>query len=311
MQRPAMHLNRFDLNQLIALDALLQEKNVTRAAERVFVSQPAMSSALGKLRDYFGDPLLVRCGRELELTACGLALVEPVREVLLKAQAVLGVETAFNPSTARRTFPLIAPDFAGVSLIPRVLLLLLQRAPGIRLQLENWSATAPTKLVNGEVDLLVTLDSPHLLGPEAFPECLSRTSLQPQRWVCALWNAHPLIEGDLTREQFFALPHICLRFSGDRVAIDETVRKRLNVALDVRVATDTILQIPFLLEGTPLLAVVPDGWVRQLTAAFAIRVVPVPEGILPVRHLDLFWHRRSTEDAGHTWIRSLLPGESG
>ena len=86
----SMHLNKFDLNLLIALDALLQEKNVTRAAERVHVSQPAMSAALQKLRDYFNDPLLVRAGRELCLTPRGLSLVEPVREALLRVQATLG-----------------------------------------------------------------------------------------------------------------------------------------------------------------------------------------------------------------------------
>src|SRR5688572_14126405 len=87
---PPMQLNRFDLNLLIALDALLHEKNVTRAAERVFVSQPAMSAALQKLRDYFDDPLLVRVGRDMELTPRGLSLVEPVREALLRIQATLG-----------------------------------------------------------------------------------------------------------------------------------------------------------------------------------------------------------------------------
>ena len=88
----AMQLNRFDLNLLIALDALLHEKNVTRAAERVFVSQPAMSAALQKLRDYFNDQLLVRVGRDMELTPRGLSLVEPVREALLRIQITLGTQ---------------------------------------------------------------------------------------------------------------------------------------------------------------------------------------------------------------------------
>ncbi len=98
-----MQLNRFDLNLLIALDALLQEKNVTRAAERVFLSQPAMSASLQKLRDYFQDPLLVRVGRDMELTPKALSLVHPVREALLKVQQTLGTEASFDASTVRRT----------------------------------------------------------------------------------------------------------------------------------------------------------------------------------------------------------------
>src|SRR5580692_6360726 len=103
----AMQLNRFDLNLLIALDALLHEKNVTRAAERVFVSQPAMSAALQKLREFFDDQLLVRVGRDMQLTPRGLSLVEPVREALLRIQATLGTQPTFDPATVRRTFTLI------------------------------------------------------------------------------------------------------------------------------------------------------------------------------------------------------------
>ncbi len=97
-----MQLNRFDLNLLIALDALLHEKNVTRAAERVFVSQPAMSAALQKLRDYFNDQLLVRVGRDMELTPRGLSLVEPVREALLRIQITLGTQPTFDPAKVQR-----------------------------------------------------------------------------------------------------------------------------------------------------------------------------------------------------------------
>ena len=115
----AMQLNRFDLNLLIALDALLREKNVTRAAERVFVSQPAMSAALHKLREYFNDPLLVRVGREMELTPRGDSLVEPVREALLRIQVMLGTQPTFDPKTARREFTVIMSEEAVPGVLPR------------------------------------------------------------------------------------------------------------------------------------------------------------------------------------------------
>src|ERR1700743_1964412 len=98
-----MQLNPFDLTLLIALDALVHEKNVTRAAERVFVSQPAMSAALQKLRDYFEDPLMVLVGRDMQLTPRGFSLVEPVREALLRIQATLGTQPSFDPATVQRT----------------------------------------------------------------------------------------------------------------------------------------------------------------------------------------------------------------
>ena len=127
-----MQLNRFDLNLLIALDALLREKNVTRAAERVFVSQPAMSAALHKLREYFNDPLLVRVGREMELTPRGESLVEPVREALLRIQMMLGTQPTFDPKTARRDFTVIMSEEAVPGVLPALLRTLAQRGPRAR-----------------------------------------------------------------------------------------------------------------------------------------------------------------------------------
>jgi DNA-binding transcriptional LysR family regulator len=301
-----MHFCRFDLNLLVALDALLHEKSVTRAAERVFVSQPAMSLALGKLRDYFDDALLVRVGRDYELSARGLALVEPVREMLLRAQAVLGTQSVFDASNTQRRFSIIVPDFIATGLVPRLLQRLVERAPGIKLQLENWSAVAPAQVVNGDVDLLVSLDNPHILGLEKFPESLCRAPLQAQRWVCAVASDNPAVAGELTREQFLSMPHICLRVPGDRMPVDEAVRKRLDAQLDVRVATDSVLQIPFLVPGTRLIAVMPEMLAWQLAGCLDIRVVELPEGLVPLRRVEMFWHRRNEPDPAHAWMRSLF-----
>ena len=306
-----MHFSRFDLNLLVALDALLHEKNVTRAAERVFVSQPAMSLALGKLRDYFNDPLLVRVGREYELTARGLALVEPVREMLLRAQGVLGTQPLFDASLAKRMFKIMIPDFVATGLLPHVLRRLVERAPGIRLQLENWCSLGPAHVVNGDVDLLITLDNPLILGLEKFPESLCRAHLQPQRWVCVVAADNPVVQGELTREQFLGLPHVSLRVPGDRQPVDEAVRKRLNVDLDVRVATDNVLQIPFLVPGTPLIAVMPEAIARLLTGCLAVKVVEIPEGLVPTRRVELFWHRRNEPDPAHAWMRDMLLDAAG
>jgi LysR family transcriptional regulator, nod-box dependent transcriptional activator len=301
-----MHLRRFDLNLLLALDALLREKNVTRAAERVFVSQPAMSVALSKLRGHFNDPLLVRVGRELELTPRGLALVEPVREMLIRAQAVLGTQPLFDLASAKRTFRIMIPDFVAVWLLPRVLPWLSRWAPGVQLHVENWSATGPVQLVHGDTDFVVALDSPQVLGIADFPDSLCRATLQSQRWVCAAWSEHPELHDGITHEQFLNLPHICMRVPGDRQPIDEAIHRRLNIELDVRVATDNVLQIPFLLPGTPLIALLPEMAARQLAGCLAIRLLDVPEGIMPDRRVDLFWHRRSEPDPGHAWMRSAL-----
>ena len=165
-----MQLNRFDLNLLIALDALLREKNVTRAAERVFVSQPAMSAALHKLREYFNDPLLVRVGREMELTSRGESLVEPVREALLRIQMMLGTQPTFDPKTARRDFTVIMSEEAVPGVLPPLLRTLASEAPELDVHIEMVSPTALSRLEYGEADLCLCLESLHMFDLRAYPD---------------------------------------------------------------------------------------------------------------------------------------------
>ena|SRR5882757_1992953 len=301
-----MRLNRFDLNLLTALDALLHEKNVTRAGERVFLSQPAMSAALHKLREYFGDPLLVRVGRDLELTAQGLALVEPVRDMLKQAHVVLGTQAAFDVAGSNRIFTLMVPDFVVPWLMPRMLQRLTKSAPGLEIRTEGWSTSGLAKLTNGEIDLFITLDSPSILGLTSYPESFFSAQLRPLRWVCVASRDHPAVQGELTRDQFLNLPHIYARIHGNSRPMERAVWKQLHVKLDIRVIADNVMQIPFMIPGTPLLAVVPESLGRQLANCLAIRILELPQGLLPPSRVDLYWHRRSGTDLGHTWIRTLI-----
>jgi len=305
-----MRLNRFDLNLLLALDALLQERNVTRAAERLLLSQPAMSAALARLREFFGDQLLVRVGRELELTPRGRALLEPVHETLLKAQAVLGAQPMFDPATAQRTFKMMIPDFVVPWLMPGTLQRMLQSAPGIRIELESWSANGPARLVEGAIHLLVALDSPRILGLASFPDSLCSARLQSMRWVCAVSADHPVIRDELTREQFLTHPHIYVRAEGDALPVADAVRRHLRIELDVRVTTEDVLEIPFMLPGTPLIALMPEGLARQLATCLSIKTFEIPGGMVPSRRVDLFWHRREESDPGHAWMRELIVAAS-
>jgi len=148
-----MQFHRFDLNLLIALDTLLREKNITRAAEKVFVSQPAMSAALHRLRDYFDDPLLVRVGRDMELSPRGQSLVDPVREALLLIQTALGSQPTFTAATTQREFTLIMSEEAVPDLLPAITERVSTDAPGIRISIELVSHRALSRLEYGDADL--------------------------------------------------------------------------------------------------------------------------------------------------------------
>src|ERR1700761_4981826 len=195
-----MQLNRFDLNLLIALDALLHEKNVTRAAERVFISQPAMSAALQKLREYFEDQLLVRVGRDMQLTPRGLSLVGPVREALLQIQATLGTQPTFDPRTVHRTFTLIVSADALLRVMPAVLQRLSREAPGIQCHVEHFSETTLSRLEYGDADLYVGLSSLGLFGLRTFPDSLRMVDLRPVRWVCVVAEDHPSVGTEISTQ---------------------------------------------------------------------------------------------------------------
>lgn len=300
-----MQLNRFDLNLLIALDALLHEKNVTRAAERVYVSQPAMSAALQKLRDYFDDPLLVRVGRDMELTPRGLSLVEPVREALLRIQATLGTQPTFDPATVRRVFTVIVTDEAAPSLVPAALKRIARDAPGIQCHLEQISQTSLTRLEYGDADLCLCLDLPRLYGIRAFPDTFRTVELRPVRWVCAVCRDHPAVGNELTLDHYRSLPHVFARPSGHTAPVEELVRRLVNLDLDVRATAQSLLELPFMLPGTPLAATVPER-----VAALVAPIVPLKMFALPFDALDshevLLWHKRNEPDPGHAWLRALF-----
>jgi LysR family transcriptional regulator, nod-box dependent transcriptional activator len=300
-----MQLNRFDLNLLIALDALLHEKNVTRAAERVFVSQPAMSAALQKLRDYFDDPLLVRVGRDMELTPRGLSLVEPVREALLRIQATLGTQPSFDPQTVKRTFTVIVTDEAVPGLVPAVLRRVAREAPGIQCHFEQISSTSLTRLEYGDADLCLCLDILRFFGIRAYPDTLRVIELRPVHWVGCACREHPILGEELTLEQYQSLPHLFARPNGHTAPVEELVRRLLNMDIEVRATGQSLLELPFMLPGTPLIATLPERVARLVAPVVPLKTFALPFDTLN-SHEVLLWHKRNEPDPGHAWLRTLF-----
>jgi LysR family transcriptional regulator, nod-box dependent transcriptional activator len=300
-----MQFNRFDLNLLIALDALVHEKNVTRAAERVFVSQPAMSAALQKLRDYFGDPLLVRVGRDMELTPRGLSLVEPVREALLRIQATLGTQPSFDPATVQRSFTLIVSADALLRVMPLVISQVSREAPGIQVHIEHFSETTLGRLAYGDADLYLGLNSLRLFGLRAFPDTLRQVDLGAVRWVCMAAANHPTVKETLTEEEYLALPHLFGWPSGHTVPLEELVRRLMNADINVQMTTQGLMEIPFLIAGTPLITTLPQPLAASLSRFAPVKLVPLPF-LTPDTHEVVIWHKRNEPDPGHAWLREMI-----
>jgi DNA-binding transcriptional LysR family regulator len=301
-----MQLNRFDLNLLIALDALIHEKNVTRAAERVFVSQPAMSAALQKLRDYFNDPLLVRVGRDMELTPKGLSLVEPVREALLRIQITLGTQPTFDPAKVRRSFTLICSADAHMRVVPSALRRITRDAPGVQCHIEQFSETTLSRLEYGDADLYLGMNMLSLFGARAFPETFRVIDVRPIEWVVIACPDHPVVHEELTEEQFHSLPHLVGWPNSHSVPLEEFTRRMFDSSeINVRATAQSLVEIPFLIQGTEMIAMVPKRLAAMLGSLVQLKMYPVPVRIPETREV-LVWHKRNEPDPGHAWLREIV-----
>lgn len=214
------NLNRFDLNLLVALDMLLTERSVTRAADRLCVTQPALSGSLQKLRYHFDDALLVRVGREMELTPKARALIEPVRAALLKVEKALETQASFDPATAERTFRLGMSDYCVIVYLPHVMRLLAQEAPHVRVVVENVFGPSFNRLEGGDIDLLITHGDRHSFGRSWSERNLASTDLYDDTFVCVLADDHPAA-GGLNKEDFARFPHALVDFGANLQTVEK------------------------------------------------------------------------------------------
>ena len=285
-----------DLNLLAVLGALLEHRNVTRAGERLSLSQPTMSGALARLRQHFGDELLVRSGREYRLTPMASGLLPAVREALGQVERTLSVPAAFDPAASRRRFS-IAISAQSVLALSGVLRRVHELAPGV--QLDTWPITT-TLLETGRG--LLGYDV--LIGPEGFradgdPEVLLR-----DRLVYVADPANPrLRDGRLTAEDLAALPHATARLP--EAALVTAALDRLGVTPHMVATTGGWLPLPFLIAGTDLVAAVPERLARRVSEAAGVAVTEPPFGTVELVEAA-WWHPLHATDPALTWLRGII-----
>jgi len=300
----SLNLTHFDLNLLVVLDALLTEGSVTRAAERLYVSQPAVSGSLNRLREIFKDELFVRVGRQMELTARAKALAGPVRSALLMVQAALEVEQGFDAATAERSFRIAMSDYCALTILPHLVRLLAAQAPKIRLVVESYGTASFDRLDAGDIDFCITLDERRAPTGPRHPDLLRRTALYDDRFVCVVAADHPLHD-ELSVEAYRSFPHVLVLFGDDGTTLDNIAFEHAGITTPVNVAVPNFSAVLFQLPGTPLIAVVPGRIVKMFAPLIRLRTLRPPI-TLPIISETLMWHKRSDADPGHLWIRTRL-----
>jgi DNA-binding transcriptional LysR family regulator len=293
-----MNLRQFDLNLLVALDVLLTERNVTRAGERLFLSQPAMSGILARLRHAFHDELLVRVGRNLELTALAVELAAPVHQCVQQVEDLLSLRQPFAPETARWSFRVAASDYVVFLLLGPLLKGLTELAPHISVRFFALETAVRDRLAAGEVDFAVL--------PEEFEPEAPSVPLFEDSWVCAVWSGHPHAKDRFTVDEFLALPHLSFRLAGlDHGSIAESFLTEIGCERRIVASTESFATAPFLLRETSLVTLVPRRLGERLRHAAEIRLIEPPFDVPPLRE-KLIWSPRYTASAAHMWLRTRL-----
>ena len=290
-----------DLNLLAVLGALLEQRNVTRAGERLSLSQPTMSGALARLRQHFGDELLVRHGRGYQLTPVARGLLPAVREALGQAERALSVPAEFDPSASPRRFS-IALSSQSILALSGVLRRVHELAPKVRL--DTWPITAALREPGHGL-----LGYDVVIAPEGSSVHGEAEVLLRDRIVYVADPANPrLRDGRLTTEDLAALPHAAARLP--QAAEVTAALGRLGVTPRVVATAGGWLALPFLVAGTDLVAAVPEGLARRVSGAAGVTMTEPPFGTIELVEAA-WWAPTHATDPALTWLRDIVRGSLG
>lgn len=303
-----MNLARIDLNLLVYLDVLLREGSVTRAAEQLSITQPAMSNGLKRLRDLFDDPLLIRTSEGMRPTARALELQPQLREVLSKLEVVVQ-PTDFAPQHSEQLFRIMASDYAESTLIPRLLESIRDTAPGIALDILTPSDVTFQDLEKGKIDMAINRFD-HL------PKSLHNTTLWRDTFSCLLSADNPALK-NFTLETYLESPHIWVSKTGMGVGTGMTPRDTLKLGwVDealadigqqrrIRIFTRHYQVAALLAEQPDLIATLPtqSALLQTENPHLAIRRPPFP--IVPIE-LKMAWSALLQHNNAHIWLRRQI-----
>ncbi len=294
-----MTLASLDLNLLVALDALLQQRSVTRAAAQMGLSQPALSASLARLRRHFGDELLTRVGNDYRLTPLAVQLRELVRLALAGVEKVFSAQLAFHPASSTREFSLLISDYGIAVLGETVATLLAEEAPHARLRL---IMNIPDH-VDGAQQVLLSNDL--LLLPHGFVSDLSHRDLYRDEWVCVVSRHNTEVRDEVTVDHLQDLPWV-LTYHGPTASTPAVRRMRmLGIEPRVAVVTENFLTVPALVAGSRRIAVLQRRLVDRLPFDVGIRALACPFDAGPLVEA-IWWHPAFDDDPEHRWFRDLV-----
>jgi DNA-binding transcriptional LysR family regulator len=292
-----IHGKKFDLNLLLAFDALLRERNVSRAAEHLGLTQSAMSHALRRLREFYEDPLFVRIGDAMKPTPFAEEMGDSVLEIVSAVQHKLLAQASFDPMTSTRVFSLCMTDMGELVFLPRLIAELQKVAPHCRIRTSQLpSEHIVNSLERGDTDLAI--GSHYIQNPNLFQQ-----ELFVHSFCTIISRAYPADE--LSLEEFLGMKHVSVVLSDSSSRYDQFIDE-LGHRREIYLTTPHFITVPMILEKNPsLIATVPSELGQTFLRYNAIKVIKTPTNS-PSLHLRQYWHPRYHHDPGNIWLRQLV-----
>jgi LysR family nod box-dependent transcriptional activator len=294
-----MRFRNLDLNLLVALEALLDERSVTRAADRMHLSQAAMSNALTRLREFFGDELLVRVGRQMVMTDRARLIHGEVRDVLRRIDTHVLVAPEFRPEEQRRTITIMTSDVATIVFLAPVTREIARLAPGITFNIRPISHPPHIFLEQGRMDFLLI---PRQYASPAHP----MQQLYGEPFVCLVWNGSHLASADLTAERYLAADHVTVEIGpAAKTPVDRSLIEQTHGLLRSAVMVNSFATVPWMVAGTDRIGTLPGFLARKAAETLPLTIKPLPFDV-PENRLVLQWGKFAEEDACLKWVREAI-----
>ncbi|MBU2515863.1 LysR family transcriptional regulator [bacterium] len=294
-----MNLADFDLNLLVVFDAIYKEKNLTRAGQRLNLSQPAISHALNRLRNAFDDPLFVRHGYQMEPTPLTEELKENIKKVLELTERTLEDRGSFDPYRSTRTFYIGMQDYPMIVVLPRLIQTLNESAPNVNIRTFHMSIEGrKTALEDGKLDMVIGIRQD--FGSSIFQQYLFKDNE-----VCIFRRDHPTIKEELTLEQYLQAEFIGLSISDIKQARIDRRLKEMGYKRKTRLTVENEVTIPQLVSRSDYLANIARLVANEYLPWLPIKALPLP---IELEELEFFqyWHDRHQKDPGHNWLRQTI-----
>jgi DNA-binding transcriptional LysR family regulator len=292
------HTSGLDLNLLVALETLVEERNVTRAAARLGLTQSALSHKLRRLREEFGDPLLVQGQKGMVATAAAERLLAPIRRGLREIRAGLRTAEQWDPATSERTFTVVTTDYAEFAILPKVLAYSTEHAPRISATMrEIWPGMFDA-LEDGSADLIV--------GPQLPPTTgVVQRKIGEDGFMCAVREDHPRVGKTLDLDTYLALSHVLVAPNARSPAglVDDVLAQR-GLSRHIAIRVPHFLGGPFIAAQSDLCITAPRALLVHTKDILQLRLFEPPIE-LPVSRVFMMWHERASDDGGNKWLREL------